>query len=126
MERFAIRLLAAVALFGGRFCASAHLPNIATATANIEPDGKYLLELTLDVPPFVLGVPPQAATDDAMNTWLNGPTNTPAASPAAAQSRFANEFAVVTDKGSGGVDNMIAATGLFWMVQRIWLVMPSK
>ena len=107
MNRFAIRLLAVAVLFGGGFCAWAHLPCIAAAMATLEPDGKYLLDLTFDVPPFVLNVDPQAATDDAMNAWLNGPTNTLAASLATAQSRFVKEFAVVTDKGAGSVDKII-------------------
>ena len=87
--------------------ASAHIPSLVAATVAIDLDGKYLLDLTFDVPPFVLDVDPQAATDDAMNAWLNGPTNTLAAGLAAAQSRFVKEFAVVTDKGAGSVDKII-------------------
>jgi hypothetical protein len=80
---------------------------MAAATVTIEPDGKLLLDLTFDVPPFVLDVTPQAATDDAMNAWLNGPTNALAASLNVAQSRFAQEFSMVTDTGAGGVDKII-------------------
>ena len=109
MNRFAVKSVAFVALLwcAAVFSASAHLPSMAAATATIAPDGNYLLDLTFDVPPFVLEVTPQAATDDAMNAWLNAPTNALAASLAAAQSRFAKEFAVVTDKGAGSVDKII-------------------
>ena len=86
---------------------SAHLPTMAAAQVDIEADGKFTLDLTFDVPPFVLDVTPQAATDDAMRTWLNGPPTGLAASLTAAQGRFAREFAVVTDQESGRVDNLI-------------------
>jgi len=79
------------------FPAAAHLPSIASALVAVEPDGKFTLDLTFDVPPFVLDVTPQAATDDAMNAWLNGPTNALAASLAVAQSRFSQEFTVLAD-----------------------------
>lgn len=104
-----IKSVALVALLwcAAVFSAAAHIPVIAAATATIEPDGKYRLNLTFDVPPWVLDVPPMDATDDAMNAWLNGPTNALAASLNAAQSRFTKEFAMVTDKGAGGVDKII-------------------
>jgi len=80
--------------------AAAHLPSIAAALVTVQPDGKYSLDLTFDVPPFVLSVTPQAATDDAMNAWLNGSTNALIASLAAAQSRFSREFTVLADAGT--------------------------
>ena len=109
MSRFAVKSVALVALLwrAAVFSASAHLPSMASATGTIEPDGKFTLDLTFDVPPFVLNVPPQAATDDAMNAWLNAPTNSLATSLAAAQSRFAKEFSMMTDQGAGGVDKII-------------------
>lgn len=110
MNRFVICWLAAVVLLAGTFCASAHLPSMAAASVTIEPDGKYSLDLTFDVPPFVLGVTPQAATDDAMHAWLDGNTNALAASLRAAQSRFSREFAAMTDKGTGSVDKLLFPT----------------
>jgi len=91
------RLLGLALLLLAAFPAAAHLPSIASALVAVEPDGKFTLDLTFDVPPFVLDVTPQAATDDAMNAWLNGPTNVLAATLAAAQSRFAEEFTVLAD-----------------------------
>ena len=90
----------------------AHVPSMATANATIEPDGKFSLDLTFDVPPFVLNVTPQAATDDAMNAWLNGPTNAVAASLNVARSRFTTEFAVLTDRGAGSISNIIFPTAM--------------
>jgi hypothetical protein len=107
MNRFAISLFAVALLFAGGLGAQAHVPSMAAGTATIEPDGKYVLDLTFDLPPFALGVTPQAATDDVMNRWLDGPTDTLAASLIAAQSRFSKEFAVVTDQGAGSVDKII-------------------
>lgn len=110
MIRFVISLLAAVVLLASRFSASAHLPSMAAALVTIEPDGKYTLDLTFDVPPFVLGVTPQAATDDAMNAWLDKDTNALTASLSAAQSRFFKEYAAVTDRGTGSVDQVLFPT----------------
>lgn len=110
MNRFAVRLFAAVALFAGGLCARAHLPSMAAATATIAPGGNYVLDLTFDVPPFVANVTPQAATDDAMNAWLDGPTNALAASLDAARARFAGEFGVVTDQGAASVDKIVFPT----------------
>jgi hypothetical protein len=90
--------------------ASAHVPSMAAATATIEPDGKYSLELTFDVPPFALNVTPQAATDDAMFDWLNGPTNAIAASLKEAQARFLKEFTVRADAGTGSVERIVFPT----------------
>ena len=89
---------------------SAHLPSMAAAQVAIESDGKFTLDLTFDVPPFVLDVTPQAATDTAMNTWLDGPTSALAKSLEAAQSRFQTEFTVVTDQGTPSVEKIIFPT----------------
>ncbi len=112
MDRCVIKSVALVALLwcAAVLPAAAHLPSMASAHADIEADGKFTLDLTFDVPPFVLGVTPLAATDDAMNAWLDGPTNALAASLDAAQSQFQKEFAVVTDKGAGSVDKIIFPT----------------
>ena len=96
--------------FAAVFSATAHLPTMAAAQVLVEPDGKFTLDLTFDLPPFVLNVSPQAATDDAMNAWLAGQTNALAASLAAAQSRFTGEFTVIADQGTGRVDNIIFPT----------------
>jgi len=96
--------------FAAVFSATAHLPSMAAAQVVIEPDGKFTLDLTFDLPPFVLGVSPQAATDDAMNAWLNGPTNALEKSLNVAQSRFQKEFSVGTDQGAGSVDKIIFPT----------------
>lgn len=90
--------------------ASAHLPCLATAQVAVERDGKFTLDLTFDLPPFVLNVTPQAATDDAMNNWLNAPSNMLAASLSEAQSRFQKEFSVTTDAGAGSLDKIIFPT----------------
>jgi hypothetical protein len=110
MFQFANCLLAAMVLLTGQICASAHLPTLAAASVTVEPDGKFSLDLTFDVPPFVLDVTPQAATDEAMNAWLNGDTNALAATLGAAGARFSKEFAVLTDKGAGNVDNFLFPT----------------
>ena len=81
-------LLALLLLLATLLPSFAHLPSLAAATATIEPDGKYSLDLTFDVPPFALNVLPQNATEDAMNAWLDGSTNALAVSLSSAQSRF--------------------------------------
>jgi hypothetical protein len=88
----------------------AHLPTMAAATATIEADGKYSLDLTFDLPPFVFGVLPQSANDADLNTWLDGPTNTLATTLAAAQERFKNEFAALSAGVAGTVDSLIFPT----------------
>lgn len=110
MFRFKNSLLAAVLLLAGQSYAFAHLPTMAAASITVESDGKFSLDLTFDVPPFVLDVTPQAATDNAMNAWLNGDTNSLAASLAAASVRFSKEFATVTDKGAGSMDTFLFPT----------------
>jgi hypothetical protein len=99
--------LALALLFATALPASAHLVAMASAQADIESDGKFTLDLTFDVPPFVLNVEPQVATDGAMNAWLDGPTNALAASLEVARSRFTREFGVITDQGAGSVDKII-------------------
>ena len=100
-------LLSLLMLCAAVFPAAAHLPSIAAALVNVQPDGRFSLDLTFDVPPFVLNVTPQAATDDAMHAWLNGPTNALTASLAAAQSRFSQEFSVLAEGTAAKVDKLI-------------------
>ncbi|HUC85967.1 MAG TPA: HupE/UreJ family protein, partial [Candidatus Acidoferrales bacterium] len=92
-------LLTAAAILVSGCPALAHTPILSSALVAIDPDGRFTLDLTFDLPPFVLNLTPQAATDDAMNAWLNSPTNSLAASLLAAESRFFGEFAVETDHG---------------------------
>lgn len=86
------------------------MPVMATATATIEADGKYSVDLTFDVPPFVLNILPQKATDPAMNAWLDSPTNVVAASLDEAQSRFRKEFAALADSVAGTMEMLIFPT----------------
>jgi hypothetical protein len=112
MSRFGFRLFAAVVLFScaAVFPASAHLPSMASAQVTVAADGKFTLDLTFDLPPFVLNVSPQAATDTEMTTWLNSPSNAVAASLKAAADRFQKDFSVATDAGAGGVDKLLFPT----------------
>jgi len=82
------------------------VPVMAAATVTIEADGRYALQLNFDVPPFVLATLPPATTDDAMNAWLDSPTNALAVSLTAAQTRFATAFAVLTEQGRGTLDTL--------------------
>ena len=82
---------------------------MAAAQVVVEPDGKFTLDLTFDLPPFVLNVSPQAATDNAMNAWLDGSTNALAASLDEARARFQKEFSVAAD-GTCHVDKIIFPT----------------
>jgi hypothetical protein len=102
--------LLALFLFCGSLPAFAHLPVMAAATATIEADGKYSLDLTFDVPPFALDVLPQKATDPAMNTWLDGPTNVVARTLDDAKARFQKEFATLADGVPCPVDSLIFPT----------------
>jgi hypothetical protein len=95
------------ALLLAAFSASAHLPTIASAQMTVASNGTFTLDLTFDVPPFVLGVTPQAATDTEMNVWLDGSTNAIALSLNAAQAQFQKEFSVTTDQGAGQLDSII-------------------
>ncbi|HUC84683.1 MAG TPA: HupE/UreJ family protein [Candidatus Acidoferrales bacterium] len=107
-----LRLLGAgLALFWAMvFTAAAHLPVMASATATFDADGAYSVDLTFDVPPFALDLLPQKATDPAMNSWLDGPTNAIAASLDQARARFRSEFAVLGDGLPGKVDSLIFPT----------------
>lgn len=96
-----------LALLLAAFPASAHLPTMASAQMTIVSNGTFTLDLTFDVPPFVLGVTPQAATDTEMNVWLDGPTNAIGLSLDAAQAQFQREFSVTTDQGTGQLDTII-------------------
>ena len=90
--------------------ASAHLPTMAAATANIEADGTFSLDLTFDLPPFVFGVLPQSANDAELNAWLDGPTNRIATSLQTAQARFQKSFVAQTDAGGGALDSLYFPT----------------
>jgi len=90
--------------------AAGHLPVMAAATATIEVDGAYSVDLTFDVPPFVLGVLPQGAADAPMNAWLDSPTNRLAGSLDQARARFQKEFAVLADGEPGTADSLIFPT----------------
>jgi HupE / UreJ protein len=110
-QRIAKWLPLAVLLWcAGAVPALAHIPSLAVAEVTIAADGKFTLDLTFDLPPFVLDVPPLAATDDAMNTWLGEPTNALTASLNAAQKRFQKGFLVATDQGTNRVDKVVFPT----------------
>ena len=106
MRQFVLRWLVVMALLAGGLAARAHVPVMAAATVSIGGDGRYAVALNFDVPPFVLNTPPQGTTDDEMNAWLAGPTNTLAAGLVAAQDRFIRAFAVVTDQGAGRTESL--------------------
>jgi len=110
MRHLATRLLAAALLLASGGCVFAHLPVLSSALVAVDPDGRFTLDLTFDLPPFVLKVTPQAATDDAMNAWLNSPSNSLAATLVAAQARFADELVVTTDHGRAEVSKLIFPT----------------
>ena len=84
--------------------ASAHLPAFSMATATIEPDGRYEMDLTFDVVAFALNQTSQATADAAMNELLDGPDPVLAAHLAAAQLRFQSDFAVLADGTAGTLD----------------------
>ena len=90
--------------------ATAHLPVMAAATATIETNGSYSLDLTFDVPPFALNVLPQRATDPVMNAWLDGTTNALAASLGQAKARFQREFQAQADGAPGTLNSLIFPT----------------
>lgn len=71
-----------------RVPALAHLPTVALANANIEDDGRFSLNLTFDLPPFVCGVLPRKTDDNVLNAWLDRPTNGLTASLVSAQARI--------------------------------------
>ncbi len=102
-----IWIFVAVILCAAFSPAFAHMPTMAAATATIEADGKYSLDLTFDVPPFVSGVLPQSANDDDLNAWLDSSTNNLVLTLAAAQSRFQKEFAALAEGTTGTVDSLI-------------------
>lgn len=108
--RFRACWLGLVILLVSLFPVSAHMPVMATATATIAADGTYSMDLTFDVPPFVLKVSPANANDPAMNAWLDGPTNLVATTLREAQGRFQREFAVLADGVAAPVDSLIFPT----------------
>jgi hypothetical protein len=105
-----VGLVCIVMWLAAEFPAAAHLTTMASAQVNVQADGKFTLDLTFDLPPFVLNITPQAATDDAMKAWLDSSTNALAASLDAAQARFDKQFSVTADAGAGSVDKMIFPT----------------
>lgn len=88
----------------------AHLPMMALANATVENDGRFTLNLTFDLPPFIWAVKPQKADDSILNAWLDGPTNGLAAGLASAQARFQKEFAVESDGKPGIIESTIFPT----------------
>jgi len=80
------------------------------ATATIEPDGRYEMDLTFDVVAFALNQTSQATADAAMNQLLDGPEPALADHLAAAQHRFQAEFAVLADDAMGTLDTNIFPT----------------
>lgn len=107
---FVIPVLIALLLACGAFSAFAHMPLMAAATATIETDSTYSVDLTFDVPPFVLNILPQSAMDPAMNAWLDSATNVLTATLKASESRFRNEFVVLADGKPCAVDSLIFPT----------------
>lgn len=107
---FRISLFSLLFFFLTLVSASAHLPTMAAATATIETNGKYSLDLTFDLPPFVFGVEPQSANDDDLNAWLDSDTNRLAATLSQARARFQNEFAALSDGATDTVDSLIFPT----------------
>ena len=80
------------------------------ATATIQADGRYALDLTFDVPAFALDDFPENVTDAAMNTLLDGPQDVLKASLAESEKRFKNGFAVISDGKTGTVDTLVYPT----------------
>ena len=80
------------------------------ATVTIEPDGRYEMDLTIDVVAFALNQTSQATADAAMNQLLDGPETNLAAQVAAARQRFAREFAVLADGVPGTLDTNVFPT----------------
>ena len=108
--QFVVQLFLGLLFLNGAVRANAHLPLIASATATVETNGDYSVDLTFDLPPFVLQVSPQNANDPAMNAWLDGPTNLIATSLAAAEARFRKGFAALADGRPATVDQLIFPT----------------
>ena len=69
----------------------AHSPKVA-ANITIEHDGRFSLNLTFDLPPFICQVLQSKANDNVLNAWLDGPTDALIAGLAAAQVRFQNDL----------------------------------
>ncbi|MEI7909240.1 MAG: HupE/UreJ family protein [Verrucomicrobiota bacterium] len=88
----------------------AHITSLPMATATIQPDGKYALDLTFDVLAFALDDFPENVNDLAMNELLDGPAATLDARLARAQVRFKNEFAVLENGKSGTVETLVFPT----------------
>jgi hypothetical protein len=88
----------------------AHLPAFAMATATIEPDGRFEMDLTFDVVAFALNQTSQNSADAAMNQLMDGPEPVLAAHLAASRRRFQSEFAVLADGATGTLDTNIFPT----------------
>lgn len=88
----------------------AHLPMVALANVTIKDDGRFTLNLTFDLPPFISGVIPRKANDNILNAWLDGPTNGLAAGLKSAQARFQMEFKVSSDGVPGFIDSIVFPT----------------
>ena len=84
----------------------AHPANIPSATAKVQPDGRFDVEMRIDILAFALEDTPQSIGDGPMNALLDGPASTLQASLADARQRFQDEFAAVGDNGPGTVDTL--------------------
>ncbi|MCW1923147.1 HupE/UreJ family protein [Luteolibacter arcticus] len=84
----------------------AHVAVIPAATATIQRDGGYAMELTFDVLAFALNKTPEDVTIGPMNDLLDGPEDVLAARLAEAAATFKNEFAVLEDGRSGTVETL--------------------
>jgi HupE / UreJ protein len=88
----------------------AHSPKVALAIITIEDDGRFSLNLTFDLPPFIFQVLPSKANDNVLNAWLDGSTEALIAGLAAAQARFQKEFTVTSDGVPGTIDTLTFPT----------------
>ena len=86
--------------------ALAHPANIPSATAKVQPDGRFDVEMRIDILAFALEDTPQSIGDGPMNALLDGPASTLQVSLADARQRFQDEFAAVGDNGPGTVDTL--------------------
>jgi len=88
----------------------AHSPQVALANITIEDDGRFSLNLTFDLPPFICQMLPSKANDNVLNAWLDGSTNALMAGLVAAQARFQKEFTVTSDGVPGAIDTLTFPT----------------
>lgn len=88
----------------------AHPANIAAATAKVQPDGHFQVQVRFDLLAFALDDTPARIGDPPMNQLLDGPEDALRSQLAEAAGRFHRDFKISSGTGPGTIDTLTFPT----------------